>query len=367
MRELDATTAAAYLRDVGWLPPGEVVDVRELAGGVSNIVLLVRRDQNPDFVLKQARERLRVAEPWFCGVERIWREADVLRICRSLLDRVPADGGWQIGVPRILNEDRANYVFAMEAAAPTHQVWKSQLLAGVCDPAVAEAAGRLLAGLHAHSWRDGELASQLEDRQFFEQLRVDPYYRHLARHAPALHPAIDRLIDSLQQHRCGLVHGDFSPKNLLLDTVRTRHKSAETVPESDCSLMENERLWLVDCEVGHYGDVAFDVGFFLSHLVLKTFRAGEQWPAMLALIQRFWTAYRGGLGRQLSDLEIRGVESRGMEHLAGCGLARLDGKSPVEYLTDAGLRDRLRKMFRAMLREPPVSWTSWEPQLRSHL
>ena len=102
MREIDAASAIDYLHDAGWVRPGESIEVRELAGGVSNIVLYVHRDQAPDFVLKQARGRLRVAQPWFCGVERIWREAEVLRVCGELLDRVPAVSSRRIGVPRVL-------------------------------------------------------------------------------------------------------------------------------------------------------------------------------------------------------------------------------------------------------------------------
>lgn len=337
MRELSAENASEYLIDSCHASRGEPIAVRELAGGVSNLVLLVELPQRGErFVLKQARGRLRVQEEWLCPIERIWREVEVLRNCGGLLRRLrTADRGLRIEVPEVLWEDRENFCYAMTAAPPEHRTWKEQLLAGelVESVDVATACGILLATLHGGSWGDPKIAAQLDDRAFFDQLRIDPYYRHIAKVHPDLTPQIQRLIDSVWSHRLCLVHGDFSPKNLLV------------WPGS---------VMLIDCEVGHYGDPAFDLGFFLTHLMLKALWSRPRRESYLQLMAAFWQSYCSRLAESVPAAEIVALEGRSLLNLAGCLLARVDGKSPVEYLT-AAQRDAVRVLARRWLAGPPQS------------
>ena len=313
MHLINEQTAAAYLRQKSLLAPHEEVSIRELPGGVSNIVLYVARVQGPeqsglDFVVKQAREQLRVAAPWFCSVERIWREVDTMRVCTQLLTDSSTRPRIPTSTPNILFSDSEDYLYGM-SAVPNHETWKQQLLRGEIEDDVARACGWLMGRLHGASW-DGRLVpSTLNDRQFFYDLRVDPYYREIARVHSDLTPAIDRLINSLDRSICCLVHGDFSPKNLLV------HQGG---------------LVLVDFEVGHFGDPAFDIGFFLSHLVLKAFRAGKEAPSYLNLITVFREAYAGEFCRLTSKHALRAVEGRAAANLSACMLARVDGKSQVD-------------------------------------
>src|SRR5262245_36718618 len=133
MQLIDANNAARYLYDTGRIAAVDEVVVRELSGGVSNLVLLVSRpDGEPCYVLKQAREQLRVPEPWFCSVRRIWREIDVLEESQRALSAAPRNSGEacvEMTLPRVLFSDRDSYLFAM-TAAPPHEVWKQRLLAG---------------------------------------------------------------------------------------------------------------------------------------------------------------------------------------------------------------------------------------------
>ena len=337
MLELTAENAIEYLVAGGHARPGESISVRELSGGVSNVVLLVEvTARNERFVMKQARGRLRVQEEWLCPIERIWREVETLRICAELITPLRIAGcGLRMEVPDVLWDDRANFCFAMTAAPPEHKTWKELLLVGNLDSAadIARTCGEMLAILHGSTWGNSRIASQQGDRTFFDLLRIDPYYRHIAKVHPDLAPQIQRLIDSVWLHRQCLVHGDFSPKNLL---VWPGH------------------VMLIDCEVGHYGDPAFDLGFFLTHLFLKAIRARNLYSNYLDLAKLFWSSYSGDMISRLSTSELDELECRTVWNLAGCMCARVDGKSPVDYLT-AAERDAVRELSRRWLVVPPTS------------
>jgi aminoglycoside phosphotransferase (APT) family kinase protein len=338
MHLLGVDNAAAYLRANGWVAADERVNVRELPGGVSNEVLYVARPDRPgeDFVLKQARPQLRTPAPWFCGVERIWREVEVLRICQRLLAGRPCDSPEiAASTPRILHEDRENYAFAMTAAPAEHRVWKEELLAARARGEIAAACGRLLGALHAGSWLDADVAARLDDRQVFVELRLDPYYRSVARAFPSHAAALERLVDSVWRNRRSLVHADFSPKNLLV---------------------HEQGLLMVDFETGHYGDPAFDLGFFLSHLMLKAAYFAPEHEPYLKLTDDFWREYRAVMSARIDDDELRALEGRAVRNFAGCAWARLDGTSRIDYLTDAARRELVRSLCRELVDRPGADW-----------
>lgn len=363
MLNIEVENVVDYLRERGWIDAGERATVRELTGGVSNQVLYVARGEGRgyDFVLKQARPQLRVPAPWFCGVERIWREVEVLWICDEVLAK-PAHKTNQsltasatddvsspksaVEVPKILHEDRENFAIAMTAAPAEHRVWKTDLLAGRVEPTIAVQCGELLGRLHAGTWQDADVARRLDDRQIFDELRIDPYYRAVSAAFPADAPHFERLISSVWGHRRSMVHADFSPKNLL-------------VYESG--------LMMVDFETGHFGDPAFDLGFFLSHLVLKAIYHGRErkwddgsgepsYETYLGLTQRFWQAYGDEMFATIGDAEYAELVQRGILNFAGCMWARIDGKSRVEYLTDEERRGQVRWLCRALFEQSPTTW-----------
>ncbi|MEX2172768.1 MAG: aminoglycoside phosphotransferase family protein [Pirellulaceae bacterium] len=352
MLTITESNASDYLRASGRIAAGEAIEVCELAGGVSNAVFLVNLpERNERFVLKQAREQLRVKDDWRCSLERIWREALVLSICGSLLPEPSAASPppslvarFQPCVPKLLWEDRPNYAYAMTAAPAGHKTWKELLLAGELPLSlgVATAAGQMLAALHAGSWQNEAIAARLDERTFFDQLRLDPYYRTIAKAHGDLAPEIARLIESVWTNRWCLVHGDYSPKNLLV---------------------WQGRVMLIDFEVGHYGDPAFDLGFFLTHLVLKGVWAGpSRRSRYLQLAATFWRTYRLALARSIAPDQLESLEARMLWNLAGCLLARVDGKSPVDYLS-ASQQSEVRELARAWLAAPPRQWEAAQAEL----
>ena len=310
-------------------------------------MLLVERSRGDRFVLKQAREQLRVEQEWKCDVRRIWREMDVLRLCGEVLreDQIENETGIHATVPEILFEDRENFAYAMTAAPQGHQTWKEQLLEGTLDSRVADAAGLLLGTIHASTWRDKRIARLVGDRSYFEALRIDPYYRRVAEVHLDLKPFVNQLIEYLRWHSWCVVQGDFSPKNLLI---------------------AKDRLVLIDFEVGHYGDPAFDVGFFLSHLFLKAIKAGKEHDEFIYLIRRFWTAYCRTIG-PVARTNLGGIELRAAMHLAACLWSRIDGKSPVDYLSHSQ-RMRTRDLARNVMRNASLSaaWQELQASLARH-
>src|SRR5262249_8326286 len=214
---------------------------------------------------------------------------------------------------------RPNYLFAMTCAPDDAVTWKSLLMEGRIDPGIAARLGRILGTIHAEGPKHLALHGTLADTSLFEELRVDPDYRTIARRHPDLAPRIEALIAAMDRpdDERTLVLGDFSPKNILV------HAGG---------------LVLLDFECAHAGDPAFDLGFFLTHLVLKEIRViaagGGESPRYLGLTRGFWEAY---LERRALGLEATAeLIHRTNRHTAACCLARVDGKSPVENLDARG-------------------------------
>lgn len=330
MRELHADNASDYLVETGRL--AQPVAVHELSGGVSNVVLWVEQPGAP-FVLKQSRAQLRTKDAWFSDLERIYREADAMRALRPVLGKA---------VPEILFEDRKNYVFAMSAADPASVVWKSQLLAGQADVAVAEKAASLLATLHQSGAQNDDWRERFADQENFRQLRLDPYYRRLRPRVGDLAGRVDDLIGETESIRSSLVHADFSPKNLLV---------------------HGDELVLVDYETVHFGDPAFDLGFFLAHLCLKAiYHAGASDP-FLRLISAFWETYLP----RVSFEPRESLVARGLRHQAGNMLVRIDGTSPVDYLVDEEKRTLGRRYARGLLEGEVADWKEAVTVLRQQI
>jgi 5-methylthioribose kinase len=314
---LQINTAAEYLRSRGIDAAG--VRIAELGGGVSNTVLLVESDAQR-FILKQALGKLRVQDDWFSDRGRIFRESDALAWAAPHLP----DGS----VPKILFEDRENFLFAMIAAPAHAHTWKSLLLSGEFDAGAAERIARMLASMVRASWCDAESERLFGDQTVFDQLRLDPYYRTTAARHPDLAPHFDRLMRESSARRVSVVHGDWSPKNFLV--------SAGTA-------------MAIDFEVVHFGDPAFDTAFLLNHLLLKSFYK-PQWSAELTrLALRFWEVYREGI-----PADCDWIEAATLAHLGCLLLARIDGKSPAEYITAPPLREHIRGFARNLILRPPA-------------
>lgn len=311
--------AGAYLREAGMLPEDCPVKVAELSGGVSSAVLRAEACERC-LVLKQALPKLKVQDDWRSGVERALIEA---RAAAALARLLPAEAV----LPPVLT-DPERCLFVMPCAPAGAETWKSRLMRGELDLATARRAGQLLGWLHGRSRGDEALAREFDDRQYFLSLRVAPYLRTTAERRPELAPLLARHEERMLATRVCLVHGDYSPKNMLVG------------PDDPA------RVILLDHEVAHWGDPAFDLGFCLTHLHLKAITFPDRAAGYLSLATTFWEAYLAAA----NPPDPPALE-RDAVGLLGCIVAaRVDGKSPVEYLASEDLRVRARNLARLILR-----------------
>ena len=306
--------ALAWLRHRALIADDEQPRLEVLAGGVSSRTVLVERDRGPSMVLKQSLSKLRVAVDWFSSPERIHREALAIRWFAQL-----APPG---AITKLFFEDEQEHLIAMEAVPKPHANWKTMLLSGDVRAEHVRQFAELLAALHRNSAaRAEEIQPLFQDKTFFETLRVEPYYRYIAQQAPEFfHPLIE---DTLATN-ASLVHGDFSPKNILL---------------------HNDRMVLLDHEVAHFGDPAFDIGFAMAHLLSKAHHLPHFRQPFLAAARDFWNTY----GFAPYPL----FEARCVRHSLACLLARVRGRSPLEYL-DVTERSRQAAVTLAIIANAPA-------------
>ena len=225
----------------------------------------------------------------------------------------------------MLDVDPDRCALTIEAAPADWLTWKERLFAGHADNATAARLGELLAGLQRGT---SEPETGLDEWDSFEQLRIDPYYREAARRHPDLADTIIGYADAMAARRACLVHGDFSPKNILVGDAG---------------------LWVIDFEVAHRGDPAFDIAFLVTHLSLKAIVLPDQRADLLACAAAFDAAYREAAPPSLAP-----ATDYVLGHVGCLMLARVDGKSPAEYLDDAA-QTRTRAVARSLLSDPPDS------------
>ncbi len=304
----DHTQLLGYLRQLDYIKADERPAMETLRGGVSNRTVLVRRAHDIDLVLKQALRKLRVQVDWYSAPERIRREADGLAWLAHI---IPGN------VPQMAFLDPARHILAMSAVPQPHQNWKTLLLAGAAHIKHARAFGRLLAQIHNAVERSPGLAQQFAERRFFEELRLEPYYSYTASQVPAARAFLLELIGETRYRNHALVHGDYSPKNVLI------HKG---------------KLIVLDFEVIHFGDPAFDIGFSLTHFLSKAHHLPQHRDAFLDMAREFWRAYIDILCPAQQDI----VRDYAVRHTLACCLARVAGRSPLEYLNTAQRRRQQR-------------------------
>lgn len=289
-----------WLRDRNWIVCDSEDDVMPLTGGVSSSVWRIDGPRG-SVCVKQSLSQLKVAQQWLVSTKRTQYEYLWLQYARHCAPDF---------VPKVLDYNEGKQTLVLEyLPSKTYTLWKPELLAGRSIAGVSESLGHNLGRLHRIAAADPSIAEDFDSLDLFEALRVAPYFRALEEPYPELKASLSALIHSLEQHRRTLIHGDVSPKNIFAGP-----KGAV----------------LLDAECATLGDPAFDVAMLLSHLFLKGAYRSQQVSVYCDEAKTFWQSY-------VSEVDWEphaAIERRVCALIPAFMLARLDGKSPVEYLSD---------------------------------
>lgn len=319
MTDADTAEIERKLRDAGVVPADAVASFVPLTGGVASDIWRVEAG-SVSIAVKRALAKLRVAADWRVPVDRNASEAEWLRLAAKI---VPG------AAPKILHHDAAHGFFAMEyLPSARYPVWKAELRDGRIAPEFAAAVGSALAAIHAATTGDRNIARDFSFDEKFHAIRLEPYLEATARAHPMLAENLVALSrETLATHEA-LVHGDISPKNILVGP--------------------NGPVFL-DAECAWYGDPAFDAAFCLNHLLLKCVWVPANAVHYLAAFDALVGAYLGGLEPRISAQ----IESRIARLLPALTLARIDGKSPVEYIVLESDKNRVRAVVSPLVASPP--------------
>ena len=303
---LDEGSVIPYLTQRKLLQ-GELVlgnaTVEVLTGGVSCVVLAVSSDER-EIVVKQALPELKTKAKWVADQRRAIVEADAMRVYQSITPD---------SVPELLDCDEANFTLTMSRLPNTCTNWKQDMLEGRIHPEMGEKLGKILAQWHNGTAINAAIKAKFMEGELFEQLRVSPFYRAVADKNPNLLQVINSLIKEITTEKIALVHGDFSPKNIL------------ATPDQSPIVL--------DFEVAHTGNPVFDLGFICAHLLCKTIRTDNsaEKEALIATATNFLNSYRQSCNLAIADSLP--------QHVALIALARVEGVSPVNYLDESAQRE----------------------------
>ncbi len=311
----------AALADMGLASADAFYSMTPLGGGVSCDVNLVDLPGRPVCV-KRALPKLRVAADWRAPPERSEAEVAWIRLVAGIDQKL---------VPTILGEDRKRHIFAMEYLPPERfPLWKAQLAEGRIDAGFAAQVGAALTRIHAATAGRQDVAAAFDNGAQFHALRIASYLLFTADRNPDVAEAIREIADGVATSCIALMQGDISPKNILCG------------PDGPVFL---------DAETACYGDPAFDLAFCLNHMLLKGAWHPQHADALAAAFHALKAAYFDGAIWETRD----GLDGRAAKLLAALLLARIDGKSPVEYLTDERSKEFVRAQAKALLKNETLS------------
>ena len=315
---MDTKPYLAALARMGLLKPGEMPNVAPLTGGVSSDIVRVDLASGP-VCIKRALAKLKVEADWRAPVERNAYELQWMKTAGSIVpDAVPA----------IVGEDPEGGMFAMQFLPPAdYPEWKSRLRDGQIDAVVAAEVGRRIAAIHASTAGKPDIAAKFSTDDIFFPIRLEPYLSATAARHPECAARLQHLVKLTGATKKALVHGDVSPKNILVG------------PRGPVFL---------DAECAWYGDPAFDLAFCLNHLLLKCLWRPQWRTRYLESFDALARAYLDNVSWE----PVVDIETRTAHLLPGLFLGRVDGKSPVEYITDEVDRQRVRRVAVALLQHP---------------
>jgi tRNA A-37 threonylcarbamoyl transferase component Bud32 len=306
------------LHDAGLIADGSDIDACPLSGGVSSDIWRLEGIDGP-ICLKRALTKLKVKDDWFAPITRNASEVAWLQTIAALLPE---------NVPEVLHHDEEQGFFVMRFYDPKHyKNWKQELLAGRADIEFAEQVGRCMGIIHGRTISDADTAHTFANDGTFFDIRLEPYLLATAARHADVSARLVALADITAATKVALVHGDISPKNIL---------SGPGGP------------MFIDAECAWFGDPAFDMAFCLNHLLLKCVHAPSACPGF----KQSFVMLCHGYAAEIPSRHLGDIMQRTAHLLPGLMLARIDGKSPVEYITDSEHKDVVRRFAKKFLLSP---------------
>lgn len=288
------------LLQLGLAQTSEVTSVQPLTGGVASDIARVDLDSR-SLCVKFALPKLKVAEDWHAPVHRNAAEYAWLECAATIAPECAV---------KLYGQVPALHGFAMEyVAGDDVYLWKSALLQHAPDHGEAASVADVLGRIHAHSTRPNFERHCFHNRDDFKALRIDPYLLFSASRHPTLDTILTELAQMLYTSEQVLVHGDVSPKNILF------RPTGPLILDAECATM---------------GDASFDPAFCLNHILLKAVHLPHSRTHLLESVSAFWQAYAKHICWESEEV----LQARICRLLPALMLARVDGKSPVEYLND---------------------------------
>jgi 5-methylthioribose kinase len=313
----DIGEVTRFLVRSGLVGAEEKLRYEALTGGVSSDIWKVS-GRSGSIVVKRSLSKLKVAQDWRVPVTRNASEAAWLTLAHSIVPEA---------VPTVLAHDAEAGLFAMDYLEPvTHPVWKALLRDGQVDGGAAEEVGRRIAAVHGATAHDALVARRFANDAVFHSIRLEPYLEATARAHRDLAVHMLSVSEATLQTHVALVHGDVSPKNILIG------------PRGPVFL---------DAECAWFGDPAFDPAFCLNHLLLKCLWKPAASARFLAGFDRLAASYL----EEVSWEPWADTERRIARLLPMLFLARVDGKSPVEYVTEERDKERVRRVAKPLILE----------------
>lgn len=313
MFELSADNAVEYARQRGLIGPAQQTRIESLTGGVSCTTVRLHPEGARPIVIKQALPKLLVKADWRSDPERSRFEVLAIRFATRVIGAE--------NVPDVIDEDDENHILTMASADVSAENWKTQMMHGNVRLETARECAEILAALQSVAPDSPIMPQELRDKTFFRQLRLEAYFEASARIETDVAGELHELIEVHDREAFCFTHADYTPKNFLV-----------------C----DGRLFLLDFEVAHIGHYAFDPASILNHLFLKS-RKFPEWA------DRFRAASREFLGRYCELTGVAPDDAIIWKCLGGLMLARVRGKSPVEYLQPE-LHPSVIKTAKALLR-----------------
>ncbi len=285
----------------GLLKPQLKFNFKKITDGVSSDIWYVKTENNKEFCIKRALNKLTVKEDWYAPVDRSNFEVYYFKACKKIIPE---------SFPKILGHDKKKYILAMEwYEANDFKVWKEKLLNKEININDAKKISDILVKKHNYFYNNSHYKKKFENSKTFYSIRIEPYLIFTSKNYPEQSKKFIDAANSLSLHKKTIIHGDFSPKNILIS---------------------KDYPVILDAETACWGDPVFDLAFCNNHIILKSILHNKYKKNYMLLSQKLIKNYI----QQIKWENKNDFIQRFLKLLPLLMLARLDGKSPVEYFKD---------------------------------